>query len=182
LSSPEERLFENARRRSAALEGSEVPLVWSHGDLAVGNVCRLRRRIGIMDWAGAEPGLPMLDLFFFLMSYLSRPLRDTGSRLLRFRQAFGLAPGGGVLVSAARSMVRRYESALELDHRWPALLLVLTWVLRAKAHHEKAERTTKMEDVPGEPNLPAAYVRVLGEEAERVFAAPLFSRPRRRRE
>lgn len=159
----EERLFAAAGRRSAALAGVPLPVVWQHRDFTPWNLLRAPGRPGqgdlrVLDWEGARPGLPLCDLLHFVTHWheLARSAFDTRGRLRVFRELWTGRPGSGQAAGAALDAVALYCSRLRIDLRFLPLLLVVTW----------AELTTRA----GSPGR--LYLDVLAGHGERLFAEP----------
>jgi hypothetical protein len=70
-SAQEEQLFRSVRERALDLFGCRVPLVVSHGDLAIGNVMVVDGHVrGLIDWERAELARPPFrDIYKFPTSY-----------------------------------------------------------------------------------------------------------------
>ncbi len=125
LSSEEERLLECTWSLVAPLRGTNLPLVFEHGDLSHPNILLLENGgIGVVDWELAEPcGLPAYDLFFFLTyaAFALHNARANGEYVSAFHAAFfGRA-------AWARPYVRAYAEQLQLPLHLLSPLFVLCW-------------------------------------------------------
>lgn len=131
--------FDHLRRLlTAALQGSGLPLVFSHGDYSVDNVLLSTnplRVTGVIDWdLSAQNGLPLLDVFYFLAT-AARTMRSqpigTVFREIVFPMRFG---------AAETAALERYCNALAIPKHLLAPLAVLTWLHHAGVRLENPER------------------------------------------
>lgn len=116
-------LFTAARARAAALVGTPLPIVRQHRDFTVWNLLRTPDGLGVLDWEGCRPGLPLCDLFHLAATW-HRPARGANP----LRELFVEPERGGAGAAAVGRAVERYRSRLAIDRRFVPLLLVLTWV------------------------------------------------------
>jgi len=163
----EEGLFAAARRRSASLTGRKMPLVWSHRDLGLRNICRTADAITVLDWSASRPGLPLADLLYFVMIWAAAAGR------LRFNPELYCENGPKDTVSAAiRECIELYLARLGIDRDFLPLILVLHWVGRAVGRFERARALAQGEAgigaKSGNPYL--EYVRLLAEHRGQLFA------------
>jgi hypothetical protein len=134
----EKQLFAQLRRQAREALGVPVPVVWQHSDFSNLNIFRNDRTIGVIDWEGAAPGLPIDDLLYFVTRWLYRT-RDAedesaGAREIAaqlFRQLFFDEDRREPALEAARSAIRRYVRSLQLENRILPLLFAHAWVARA---------------------------------------------------
>jgi hypothetical protein len=191
----ESRLFEAARRRALELTGLELPIVWQHGDLSSLNVFRYGRRIHVIDWEAAAPGLPLDDLLYFTTRWLYH-VRDAtieesprGRRAAAsaFRELFLQPERRDPDLGAARAAIRGHVEALGIDGRFLPLLQLLPWVTRAVGRLARQEtpgwsqghvgplgRARTAAHDPEEPragNRYVAQVGILAEAPELLFGA-----------
>src|SRR4030095_3792844 len=124
-----QRLFDAVRRRSEELSGSSLPIVWSHPDLGPSNVRIRPDGITIIDWTRGAPGLPLLDvLYFVLVAFLEiRGVRDERQRLSVCQALFLEAPAGDAAVEAVRRGLEECLRAIDADRRIFPVLLALLW-------------------------------------------------------
>ncbi len=123
---PEEaQLLEQTRTLLEPLRGTQLPLVFEHGDLSHPNIFLLQNgRAGVVDWELAEPrGLPTYDLFFFLtyVTFARHNVHSNERYLPSYRAAFFGHDGW------ARPYIARYAEQLSLPQEVLTPLLVLCW-------------------------------------------------------
>jgi hypothetical protein len=153
-----DRLLAAVRRRSDALAGAALPLVWQHRDFTPWNVLRGEGGLRVIDWEGARPGPALSDLLHFAThwSELAHQVSDEPARLRVFREVW-TARRGGEAGEAVRRAVASYCEQLRLDRRFVPLLLVAAWAELALRRGREA------------PNPEAAYVATLSGDAEELF-------------
>lgn len=135
----EARLFADLGSLSASLNGAALPVVWTHGDLVLGNVFQEGTGLTILDWAGAEPGLPLSDLLDFTLSRLGCRLREESERLSLFTELL-LSPSPVRRAREVRSGLKGYLRSFEIDFRFFPLLLAFFSLRRALLNGERAAR------------------------------------------
>ena len=135
----EARLFAGLRSLSRSLTGAVLPEVWTHGDLVLGNVFREGADVTVLDWAGAEPGLPLLDLLDFTLSRMGGVLRNESERLELFTELL-LSPAPVRRAREVRAGLEGYLTSLQIDSRFFPLLLAFFTLRRALLQGERAAR------------------------------------------
>ena len=157
-------LFAELGRRADELRGTPLPIVWRHGDFSSLNVLRSGRRIHVVDWEMAGPGLPLDDVLHFtrLWLYLVRKA-DRPATFLAFCDLFLRPQYHDRLVDAGRAAIAHYVRRLELDPRFVPLLLVAGCVRRAIA------RMSGRPSEPRERNRYATYLGLIAEHAPEPF-------------
>jgi aminoglycoside phosphotransferase (APT) family kinase protein len=122
---PEDELVARTLEIVEPLREASVPRVIEHGDLSHPNLILLPSgRVGVVDWELAEEdGFPLHDLSFFLAfsTFALRRCQRADEYLAAFHDAF-FGRGGW-----ARSRVRGYADALELDEEVLTSLFVACW-------------------------------------------------------
>jgi aminoglycoside phosphotransferase (APT) family kinase protein len=174
VSGEEEELFAAVRHRSASLAGRRMPLVWSHRDLGLGNICRTADAITVLDWNAGRHGLPLADLLYFAMIW--------GAAAGFWRGAAGLLPFGAetrfgkdtpdTVSRCIRESIDLYMSRLRIDRDFLPLILVLHWVGRAVGRSERALAVARGDagigPKAGNPYL--EYVHLLAERRRGLFS------------
>lgn len=168
----EERLFDRMRQRAMSLQDVPFVLVWQHRDFNIWNVFRNGETIGVIDWEGGRLGPPLCDLLHFATHWneVVRNLQSENDRLHAFRQLYVTPVQTDAIISAVYKAIRRYMQHLDLDRRFLPLLLTVAWIELAnsrfeqQALHGAVERDTRVN------NRQIAYVKVLAQEAERLFS------------
>jgi hypothetical protein len=117
-----DRIYDHLLR---ALRGHDLPLVWAHGDLNVGNVLldgEGRTIAGIIDWDhGTQEGLPLHDLLHFLLSI--RRLREDR----RIGEVVVTAMEGRLFGPQERAALTRLAAVLEIPEGLVNPLLITYW-------------------------------------------------------
>ena len=176
-----ESLFEAVRERGGELLGKSMPLVWSHPDLTPANVHRDGRRLGIVDWSGADARLPLSDLLSFSVIAISR-LRGGGPEEYcdALRDLLFCSDRSDRIVAAVRSGFRSVLLRLTIDPRFFPLLAVLHWVGRCLDCADRAQAVARGEPGanphPGESYV--EFVEVMASRTDELFApsrAPWWS-------
>ncbi len=172
--SGERRLFEAVRRRSESLLGGSLPIVWSHPDLGPSNVLiRSDSSITIIDWAKAAPGLPLLDVLYFVLisCFEICDARDEEGRLVVFRRLFLESNPGDRMAVAVQGGFERCLHSMGADRRFFPILLVLLWVSRSVGRLERSRALARGEEGinPKVGNPYPSYIKALGESPDGLF-------------
>jgi aminoglycoside phosphotransferase (APT) family kinase protein len=175
-SAQEERLFAAVRERAQVLLGMQVPVVWQHGSFDPPNITRDGRRINIVDWEHAAPGLPLLDLIHFATRWgdAARGLRTAEARARALCGVFcRLEPEERVAV-ATREAVAQYMRRLDLDSRFLPAAVVLTCVTDALRGFERSAGSqdtarNRREALPYVTSL-LSSIDMLAKHVEALFA------------
>jgi hypothetical protein len=169
----ERRLFDAVRTRSESLLGSSLPIVWSHPDLGPSNVLIRSNGITIIDWAKAAPGLPLLDVFYFVLisCFDICHARDEDARLGVFRRLFLGSHLRDRMAGVVRGGLESCLEAMDADRRFFPILLVLLWASRSLGRLERSRAVNRGEEGinPKVGNPYPSYVRVLGESSDGLF-------------
>src|SRR5262249_44757195 len=90
LTTHEQRLFAEGRRRMLSLAGPPVPVVWCHRAFSPWNICRADGEVRVTDWEEAKPGLPLVDLLYFSFHWSHHAYRpaNLADRLVLLRELF----------------------------------------------------------------------------------------------
>jgi aminoglycoside phosphotransferase (APT) family kinase protein len=141
VTADETSLFGEVELRSGQLSSASIPVVWSHGDLHPGNIYRSADRMGVIDWADGGEGLPLLDLFKFVVEWRAhaRGMWSEEAKVRNLEELFLQPSRDDALVVAAHHAIARYAAALGVDHRLIPIVLVSSWVDRAVRHQRMAE-------------------------------------------
>lgn len=127
--------------RCRLVEGMEVPLVATHGDLTMSNVLlRSDGRLGIVDWEAAEPsGLPLTDFYYSVVDAAAAHgnYRDWPGA---FERCFRLE---GPTMAVVRLVEQRLARALEVTDEVATLAFHACWLRHAANERQKR--------APGEP-------------------------------
>jgi Phosphotransferase enzyme family len=166
----EDRLFGVLRARGRDLLGLPIPLVWTHWGLRDQNIFRLRRGLVVVDWEDGGPGLPGLDLMYFVTawSHAVRRLRGPAAELRGVHDLYCETAPGDSACAAARQVVREYLVRVGLDPRFLPVLLVVMWVFRALG--QSAE-------MPRAANRYTEYLGVLAAHTDRLFGTSAVRAP-----
>jgi hypothetical protein len=171
--SGERRLFEAVRRRSEFLLGSPLPIVWSHPDLGPSNVLIRSDGITIIDWAKAAPGLPLLDVLYFVLisCFAICDARDEKGRLGVVRRLFLESNPGDRMAVVVQEGFERCLDSMGADRRFFPILLVLLWSSRSVGRLERSRAVARGEEGinPKVGNPYPSYVRALGEGSDELF-------------
>jgi hypothetical protein len=177
--SGERRLFESVRSRSESLRGDSLPIVWSHPDLGPSNVLIRSDGITIIDWAKAAPGLPLLDVLYFVLisCFAICAARDETGRLEVFRRLFLESNPGDRLAVVVQGGIDRCLDSMGADRRFFPILLVLLWTSRSVGRLERSRAVARGEEGinPKVGNPYPSYVKALGESSDGLFRR--FSTP-----
>jgi aminoglycoside phosphotransferase (APT) family kinase protein len=115
-----------------------LPIVFNHSDLTATNllVGEDGALSGIIDWEFAAPGLPLLDLFYFLASYGYEARGTTGGLPLRGFRELSFLPAstarGALPIAYTQRWLDAYCRVLRVDPEWLPILFGLTWLLHAR--------------------------------------------------
>jgi hypothetical protein len=175
LTAPEQRLAAAVVQRAGELVGAALPFVWCHNDFSRLNIYCSADAIGVVDWEGLGAGLPATDLLYYLPNWFFRARRVSTREqtFSAFAELFLEGGAGGRAVAAARSALRTYTAALELDDRLPPLLLVGEWVRRAVGRHKRMYQDgSPPPDAARSANRYARYVSILAGHTDLLFAQP----------
>jgi len=127
--------------RCRLVEGMEVPLVATHGDLTMSNILlRSDGRLGIVDWEAAEPtGLPLTDFYYSVVDAAAAHgnYRDWPGA---FERCFRLE---GPTMTVVRRVGQRLARALEVTDEVATLAFHACWLRHAANERQKR--------APGEP-------------------------------
>jgi aminoglycoside phosphotransferase (APT) family kinase protein len=166
-------LFRRVMERAVEFRG-DLPVVWEHGDYTVWNLFRRAGTssdpadsVGVLDWEGAGPGLPYVDLFRFAVHWTelaSNDARRLGRRAMLARTLFGDATQVG---SAARGALDRYLAAVGVDPSLEPVLITRLYVELAVRRHEIAVEGGVMPDHPRASNPAIDMVGHLASFADR---------------
>ncbi len=170
----EEALFAALRRQARSLLGAACPTVWNHWGFEERNLFVHGSTLTVIDWEDGRLGPPLLDLLYFVMRWSAgaRGQHSPAGVLESFRDVF-LCEAGGQVEVAARDIIRRYMAALDLDHHFYPLLLVLVCVHRAIGRF-KAEGALQVRAGNARARNPYVdYVGVLAENVDRIFGVGL---------
>jgi thiamine kinase-like enzyme len=163
----ERSLFVEVLRRSVALADAAFPTAWTHADLTPSNVARSRDRIGVFDWAGGRPGLPVVDLINFAASWYREVRRDRDG--LRTFSAIFLGPDDAV-TTEVRDGILRYAAALGIAREFVPVLAVRHWCeLATYTFHRDREPDRLARDMI-EANVFARYLRQIAAHQDVFFA------------
>ena len=166
-------LFRRVTARAVEFRGS-LPVVWEHGDYTVWNIVRRglpstdpAGDVAVLDWEGAAPGLPYVDLFRFAVhwtEFASHRARHLGRRALLARTLFGDSTTVG---SAVRTTLDRYLDAVGVDQSIEPVLITRLYVELAVRRHQIALEAGLAPDRPRESNPAIEMVGHLASFAER---------------
>jgi len=121
--------------RCRVLEGTEFPLVATHGDLTMSNILLgSDGRLGIVDWEEAEPrGLPLSDLYYAVVDAAAAhgKYRDrAGAFQACFRRE-------GPILTAVRMAGQRLARALEVSDEVATIAFHACWLRHATNERRK---------------------------------------------
>jgi aminoglycoside phosphotransferase (APT) family kinase protein len=172
----EERLFGAVRERAHILLGMQVPVVWQHGSFDPPNITRAGRRINVVDWEHAAPGLPLLDLIHFATRWndAARGLRTAETRAHGMCAVFCGLERDDRGAATVRRALAQYMRRLDLDPRFLPAAVVLTCVtdaLRGFARSAGSQDTARnrREALPYVTSL-LASIDMLAKHTEALFA------------
>jgi hypothetical protein len=162
------RLVERARRSADSIEGITIPLVWQHYAYGPWNVFRNRSEVGVIDWEDASPGLPLVDLIYFVIRWYEHFTRVRGrhERVAAFESLFCESRAGGPLVAAARKVVAEYLVRLGIRGEFEIIALTAFLLARATSRAERSRRLA--EDHRG--SVYEDYLQALGAHSGRALA------------
>jgi len=130
--SAEESCFLRMQIERIRSSSSAFPLVFQHGDPGTWNLLvRPDGRVAFLDWESGEPnGMPLWDLFYFLLSFGSWMSRQRGDRDVEssFRKAFLTASPLSALLAGA---TERYCAEVGLAKDLVEPLFYTCWMHRA---------------------------------------------------
>jgi len=141
LTEGESDLIGRLEDRSRALNGVPIPFVWRHYAYAPWNIVISDGRIGVFDWEGAEPALPLFDLIYFATHWYEdaiRPKVASGSAR-SFRELFCVEPAKGSIAAIVDRGVADYEKRVGLDPRFRPILLTSFALSRAVSRLERID-------------------------------------------
>jgi hypothetical protein len=127
----------------------DLPIVMQHDGLADWNIF-LRPDGGtfVVDWEGAEPGPPLLDLQFYLWNwYLTATRAGPSEHEARFRALFADAVPRDAFVRLARRIDREYCRGIRLDRRLAATLRPLSFIRRATYHADGRQAAASTDEL-----------------------------------
>ena len=150
--------------------------MWQHGSFDPPNITRARRRINVVDWEQAAPGLPLLDLIHFATRWIDAAggLHTAESRARGLCGVFcGSEPEDRVGATVRRA-VAQYMSRLDLDPRFLPAAVVLTCVTDALRGFERSAGSqdtarNRREALPYVTSL-LASIEMLAKHAKALFA------------
>jgi len=121
------------------LRGESIPAVFEQRDLSTWNILvGADGRLTVLDWESASPaGIPVWDLFYFLLQYGFMVHRAAGpqAQLRSFSDTFATRTGFGAI---AHEAVARYIGAVGVRREWLSPLLAACW-----AHHAYGEASRR---------------------------------------
>jgi hypothetical protein len=167
---PESRLFTEIERLAQGLAGAHIPILWQHYAFAPWNLCRDGDALGVFDWEGAEPGLPLFDFLYFTFHWHNAVsgLRNRLAQLRGFQQLFGSVPGESIS-EMMDSAIARYLRRLEIPAAYAPIPLVVLWVLHAISRFDRHQTLEITRGDPRTGNPYIDYVRILAEHPQRVL-------------
>jgi N-acetylglucosaminyl-diphospho-decaprenol L-rhamnosyltransferase len=162
----EEAFWDQVRMCSARSYGRALPLVWQHRDFHAWNIFRSSAHVAVIDWEGAEQGLPLTDLSYFgLWWYLTVSKRDEeSSKIAGFAKLFTTTANNEVAVSAVKGQWKYYMDAMDVDPGLAPVLHTLTWVGHALdyAARQQASGVQLSESRAG--NIYCRYIEQLAQQ------------------
>lgn len=168
----EERLFAKAREYAVSLEGSPLPVVMQHRDFTVWNIVRSGRELAVLDWEGCRSGPALCDLLHFVTHWYEtvRHAHAEPARQHCFRRLHFEPDHGDPLRAAVHHEIARYMERLEMHRRFLPLLLVYTWVELALRRSDQQRVQEESALAPRAGNRNFAFVAILAEHADQLFA------------
>jgi len=168
----EDRLFDSVRERAWSLVGAALPTAWVHWGFEERNIFRDGQAIHVVDWEGASPGLPLYDLLYFVTrwSFSVRGLWNAAAQQRGFWELFLAPAAADSVVLAGRHVIGEYMTRLNIDHRFLAPLLVLTWVERALGRVN--QRTAETQGLARMDNVYVDHVGSIAQYGGQVFEEP----------
>lgn len=164
---PEEKLlFNTIVEKSHALKGLYLPLVGQHCDLNPGNIYSFSSKVSVIDWAsGFTLGLPLIDAFYFVDTWLSEVFHgdDNVAHLQRFRKVFCLRNIDEYVERRIASCFVVYIDNLKFHPGFFPILLVHTWISHALYKFERGKKDRSN-------NIFSLYVNELGRNVENLFS------------
>ncbi len=170
----EDRLFSAWAAFADDLDGVSFPLVWQHRDYNVWNIFRSDTGISVIDWEGAQPGVPLCDLLHFVIHWHEtvRGLKSDDDRLRGFRELFltgSRRPSVRRISAAVTDAVDLYLDQMDLDRRLVPPLLLHTWVELALRRRRQQVDMGEDRDDPRDGNRNFPYVELLASRADQLF-------------
>jgi hypothetical protein len=173
----EERLFTEVRERARLLSGTSLPIVWQHNDFGPWNLYRAGREFTVIDWEfGHGPerdrfGPALCDLLYFVThwSYFAHRLHDEAAQLRAFRELFFEPDHAGIDAKAIHEVIAEYLAKLGIDQRYFPLLLVYTWIDRARDHFDRRQILGEVGADVRSGNRYVKYIGILADHSEQLF-------------
>lgn len=168
----EERLFAEARDYATSLTGTPLPIVLQHRDFTVWNIARSGRELAVLDWEGSRPGPALCDLLHFVTHWYETVghAHPEPARLRCFRGLLFEPDRGDPFRESVHHEIARYMERLEIHRRFLPLLLVYTWVELALRRSDQQRVQEESALAPREGNRNFAYMAILAEHVEQLFA------------
>jgi hypothetical protein len=160
----EAELIARLGERARSLAGREIPIVWNHWGLTDRNIYRDGHHLTVVDWEAGGPGLPLLDLLYFVFHWYraARRRQTLADEVDAFSRLFLRQPPADPLVAAARHATWVYMQRLEVAPDFYPVLLSLTWIQRAIGRAKRQQITGGSSD---ELRLQNRYVSFVSEMA-----------------
>jgi len=172
----EHRLFSAVEAHARMLIGQRLPMVWLHWGLTSRNIYRDEKKITIVDWEGGTPGPGLFDVLYFVLNwyFAVENCRRLDTRLAGVARLF-LAhdKSAGSPASVARTAIANYSRTLGIDTRFVAPMLAMMFAFRALGQNTLLTRDRQPRAVGRAENTYAAYLTVLAERMDSLFAMDL---------
>ena len=168
----QEALFDHARKRSLARIGQPLPRVLQHRDFNVWNLIRDADHLGVLDWEGATPGIPLIDAFQLVASWLHavRYGHDPQGEDRALLDIFAFSPQADRRTQSAVVALQTYVRELGMDS---ALLPALLISHRAELALRREQQQRLAGEQPTFDTFEYQTVGTLARFAPRIFESGL---------
>lgn len=166
----ESELFARLNGLSRELQGTALPIVWQHGDFSNLNTLRNGRRLHVVDWEQAAPGIPVDDIIHFTRLWLYLVRRATRKEsFVAFQDLFLRHDQCDDAVLAARAAVAKYMRVVAVEPRFLPLLLAVGCIRRANDRRAGQAILAQRGLDPRDRNRYVTYIELLSQHPEPLF-------------
>jgi hypothetical protein len=167
---PEARLFAEIERLAHGLAGARIPILWQHYAFAPWNLCRDGDRLGVFDWEGAEPGLPLFDFLYLAFHWYNAVsgLRSQSAQIRGFQEVFG-SSAGIPMSHLLDGAIAQYLRRLGIPGSYAPIPLVILWVLHAISRFDRHQLLGHPGHGPRDGNPYIDYVGILAKQSHRAL-------------